>query len=274
MSYELRYRDEGTDVRRLQEFLIDNHAAALSPDGLFGPNTRTAVTQFQTRLGLEPSGFVDGHTFEALSSQGLLLLAPPAEAAQPGSDWPPRPADLPQPSPALTTRLFGRFDFRAAPTPSNPERIEILGSWVRDNIVELHIPQLDKCLFAAGRHYVRREVGTVHCHRAAAAALSQLFVRWEDAGLMDRILTCAGAFNARLRRGQTVARSANLSNHSWGSAIDLNAWENPRGHVPPGIGARGAVRELVDIANSLGFYWGGHFGGTPDGMHFELAQLA
>jgi len=39
------------------------------------------------------------------------------------------------------------------------------------------------------------------------------------------------------------------------------------------VGARGSVRELVQIANGLGFFWGGHFSGTPDGMHFELAQL-
>jgi hypothetical protein len=40
-----------------------------------------------------------------------------------------------------------------------------------------------------------------------------------------------------------------------------------------GLGARGCLRELVEIANGLGFYWGGHFSGRPDGMHFELAEL-
>jgi hypothetical protein len=145
---------------------------------------------------------------------------------------------------------------------------------VEDNIVEVHIPQLDKCLFAANSHFVRREVGTIRCHKLAAAPIQQLLSRWEEAGLLDRILTCAGAFNARLKRGASNPKPANLSNHSWGTAIDFNNQENPRGHVPLGVGARGAIRELVGIANDLGFFWGGHFGGTPDGMHFELAQIA
>lgn len=273
MNYELRYRDEGNDARRLQEFLVASEGATLSADGLFGPNTRDAITQFQRKLGLEQSSFVDRSTFDALASRGLTLLTPPIDGAQPGTTWPPRPTEPPQPDSALTTTLFGKFEFRHAPTASNPERIEILGGWVAENIVEVHIPQMDKGLFAAGNHYARREVGKIHCHRKAAAAFQALFDRWEDAGLMDRVLTCAGAFNARLKRGATSAKPANLSNHSWGTAIDLNAGENPLGRTPLGIGARGSVRELVAIANGLGFFWGGHFGSRPDGMHFELAQL-
>lgn len=273
MSYELQYRDEGTDVCRLQEFLIDTQGAELTPDGLFGPNTRNALLKFQAKLGLEQSGFVDRNTFDALASRGLVLLSPAADGVESGLDWPPRPAELPQPDFALTRDLFGKFEFRHTPTASNPEQIEILNGWVQENIIELHIPQLDKCMFAAGRHYVRRDVGTIRCHRLAAAAFQRLFSRWEEAGLMDRVLTCAGAFNARLKRGASSARPVNLSNHSWGTAIDINAWENPLGRLPLGVGARGSVRELVGIANDLGFYWGGHFSGRPDGMHFELAQI-
>jgi len=29
----------------------------------------------------------------------------------------------------------------------------------------------------------------------------------------------------------------------------------------------------VPLANKWGFYWGGHFGGRLDGMHFEVAVL-
>jgi hypothetical protein len=32
------------------------------------------------------------------------------------------------------------------------------------------------------------------------------------------------------------------------------------------------VRELVEIANEWGFYWGGHFT-RKDGMHFEIAKI-
>jgi len=236
MNYELHYRDEGTDVRRPQEFLIANHSAGISPDGLFGPNTRAALIQFQAKLGLEQTAFVDANTFEALASKGMVLLTRPIDGAEFGSEWPNRLGEPPQPAFVLTSSLFGEFAFRHTPTASNPEKIEILDGWVEENIVDLHAPQMDKCLFAVDRHYAKREVGTIRCHRLAAAAFQELFSRWEEAGLLDRILTCAGVFNARLKRGASNARPVNLSNHSWGTAIDLNAWENPLGHTPVGEG--------------------------------------
>jgi hypothetical protein len=33
------------------------------------------------------------------------------------------------------------------------------------------------------------------------------------------------------------------------------------------------VRELVPIANRLGFFWGGHFQNRLDGNHFEVAHV-
>jgi hypothetical protein len=38
------------------------------------------------------------------------------------------------------------------------------------------------------------------------------------------------------------------------------------------VGQKGSVRELVQIANNNGFYWGGHFS-RKDGMHFEIAKV-
>lgn len=271
MAYDLDYRDEGADVRRLQEFLV-GLGHDLSPDGLVGPNTRLALIAFQKKLGLQQSGSVDPTTFDALASKGLILLSQPLSGAEPGSTWPQPPKSPKQPNSAITAKLFGEFKFVHAPTPENPERIEILGAWRQDYIVTLHIPQLDNCLFAVGRHFAVRKIGTIERHRLAAGAMLALISKWEEAGLLDRVLTCSGAFNARLIRGKTEPKPKNLSNHSWGAAIDINAWENPRGVVPVGLGARGCVRELVEIANGLGFYWGGHFS-TPDGMHFELAAI-
>jgi hypothetical protein len=63
-----------------------------------------------------------------------------------------------------------------------------------------------------------------------------------------------------------------LSNHSFGSAFDIDAVDNGFGSVPALCGRRGATRELVASANALGVYWGGHFG-RQDGMHFEISKL-
>ena len=84
-------------------------------------------------------------------------------------------------------------------------------------------------------------------------------------------LTFDGSCELRLKRGSTKADIANLSNHAWGTAFDINARWNPRKSVPAMMGDRGCVRELVAIANANGFYWGGHFS-TVDGMHFEVAS--
>jgi hypothetical protein len=78
-----------------------------------------------------------------------------------------------------------------------------------------------------------------------------------------------GAFVLRFIRGRT----STLSNHAYGSAFDINADETPLGARPRLVGQRGATRELVPLANKWGFYWGGHFGSRPDGMHFEVAFL-
>jgi D-alanyl-D-alanine carboxypeptidase/Putative peptidoglycan binding domain len=270
-TYKLSYGDVGADIRRLQEFLISK-SASLSPDGHFGPKTRDAVTAWQHDHGLNQTGVVDKVTRESLQVNGFIVRTPPSASAQTGTNWPAKPASPPQPNPKLTESLFGRFNFVPAPTPDNPEHIEIQDNWVENNIATINIPELDNCLFAEGNTYAVRPVGRIQCHKLAAPKFVQLFAQWHAAGLIDRVITCAGAFSPRLIRGSTTASRANLSNHAWGTALDINDEQNPRKHVPVALDARGCIRELVDIANSLGFFWGGHF--RPfDGMHFELAEL-
>jgi D-alanyl-D-alanine carboxypeptidase len=75
-------------------------------------------------------------------------------------------------------------------------------------------------------------------------------------------------FEPRFVRGST----ATLSNHSFGSAFDINSKWNERGHRPALVGEKGSTLELVPIAHKWGFWWGGHFT-TPDGMHFEVAVV-
>ena len=103
----------------------------------------------------------------------------------------------------------------------------------------------------------------------AAVQLQQLWSAWESEGLLNRIKTWDGSFVARFVRGSRT----NLSNHSFGSAFDINEGTNAIGTTPALVGQIGCVRELVQIANANGFYWGGHYDSRKDGMHFEIAQL-
>jgi D-alanyl-D-alanine dipeptidase len=108
----------------------------------------------------------------------------------------------------------------------------------------------------------------VQFHRKAADQLIKLWQNWEDAALLPLVLTWDGSFVPRFIRGSRKT----LSNHSFGSAFDINVAWNQLGVVPALAGQKGSVRELVQIANQHGFYWGGHFS-RKDGMHFEVAQI-
>ncbi len=189
-------------------------------------------------------------------------IAPRAAALDVSSpDFPPRPAFRPIVSDEDRRRIFGRFDFEHAPVAGNPENIRILGNWEAKNIVKVEIP-LKRFLGKPGPLSMR-------FHVLAKDQLVALWLAWEKAGLLDKILTYDGAFVPRFQRKST----SKLSNHAFGTAFDINAAQNGLGAEPAEIGERGCVRELVPLANEHGFYWGGHFSTRKDGMHFEVAKL-
>jgi hypothetical protein len=78
------------------------------------------------------------------------------------------------------------------------------------------------------------------------------------------VLTWDGSFVPRFIRGSRTT----LSNHAFGTAFDINCGYNRLGTIPALLGNKGYVRELVELANEHGFYWGGHFASPrSDGMH-------
>jgi Putative peptidoglycan binding domain/D-alanyl-D-alanine carboxypeptidase len=74
-----------------------------------------------------------------------------------------------------------------------------------------------------------------------------------------------GMLCVRNQRGSTTA----ISNHSWGTAIDLTINEvlDVRGDRKV---QRGLI-EIFEIFNHHGWYWGAAFG-VEDGMHFEVSE--
>jgi hypothetical protein len=178
------------------------------------------------------------------------------------SPYPPKPSFPALTSTADRQRIFGKFEYRSQPTKGNPEGILILGDWQAKNIVKVTVPQLRQVAYAPLD-------GGIYFHRYGVNQLLALFEAWEQAGLMRLVKTWAGSFVPRFIRGSRTV----LSNHAFGTAFDINVPWNPLGKRPAPRGAEGSVVELVEIANRFGFYWGGHFGKRPDGMHFELAKL-
>lgn len=197
------------------------------------------------------------------SFAAVVAAAGPSAAAMDTSspDFPPRPAFRALLSLEDKQAMFGKFNFVHEPVSGNPENIRIIGDWESKNIVKVSIP-LKNFLGKGGPLSMR-------FHKIAEKQLVALWLEWESAGLLDRILTFDGAFVPRFQRKST----SKLSNHAFGSAFDINAAFNGLGVEPALIGEKGCVRELVSIANKHGFYWGGHFMTREDGMHFEVAKI-
>jgi len=69
----------------------------------------------------------------------------------------------------------------------------------------------------------------------------------------------------RMVRGSTTR----LSNHSSGTAIDLNATKHPLGNA--GTFPAETVPLLKALAKKYGLFWGGDYLNRRDEMHFEIA---
>jgi hypothetical protein len=96
-----------------------------------------------------------------------------------------------------------------------------------------------------------------------------LWNMWEQKNLIDRVKTWNGSYVPRFIRGSRTR----LSNHSWGTAFDINVQWNALGTQPALKGTMGSTRELALSAIDYGFFWGGWFQNRPDGMHFEAFKI-
>jgi hypothetical protein len=255
----LRRGSEGEEVRRWQYFLIGQGLFTASADGVFGPLTERATRAFQHRARLAADGAVGPKTYAAALLRNFDPGISDPQGGEAGADWPPRPVFAPLVSNLERQDVFGAF--RYEPLETSGEAIRIMGGWAQRNIVAVEVPQL------AGRRGAPRG-GRIRAHRMVADQVRRLFAAWQEAGLIGRVLSWEGSFVPRFVRGSRTT----LSNHSWGTAFDINFAWNRLGAVPALRGQRGSVRELVPIAHELGFYWGGHFS-RADGMHFEVARV-
>jgi hypothetical protein len=150
--------------------------------------------------------------------------------------------DSPHTLPALFEKVaMGEFAGRLG----DGGTIHVDPAWVRAHIATATVPI----------------IGNVTCNVAFLPQLREALTRVERAGLASSIHPSgyAGCFVPRF-----VSRDPTrlISHHAWGSAVDLNAPENPFGAKPT------MDRRIVAIFTSLGFKWGGDWL-IPDGMHFE-----
>lgn len=153
--------------------------------------------------------------------------------------------------------VFGAF--QSQPGAKRGAVVISTPGWVQQHIVALQHPLLE----ALGQ-------GSVAVHRLALPHFQAVFDAIAQAGLADLLLTFDGSFVPRHKNWDP--NNPELSSHSWGVAIDINARWNPAGSAPALPGRQGFLGDLVPLFNARGFAWGGHFTNNPDGMHFELAR--
>jgi hypothetical protein len=277
-------RNVPAEVQRWQYFLLKQGISQVgSIDADFGMKTETATKFFQVSQGITASGKVNDSTLQKAKDLGYTILPDNHYQDRAGANFPRKPTNLTSPDNATRNRDFTCFKFIQRPRNQRPDAEAIVqkGScdgrqrdWVAAHIIEFDMTQLK---FARGYQ------GRFRCHAKAADKFKALFAKWEEADLLHLIISYEGCFVPRYIRdaappglnGHSEKRSSdveNLSNHSFGSAFDINFTDNQRRHEPAHCGSRGSVRELVAAANSLGIFWGGHFG-TLDGMHFEISKL-
>jgi hypothetical protein len=274
------------EVQRWQYFLLKNKITQVGKiDAQFGAKTEQGTKIFQLQHSLEQTGRLDQPTLTAAAALRYTVQPDDYYDDKNTDSFPPRPSGISSPSNTDRNNALGCFIFKQMPLPNrgDPDEVVTLGDcagttadWRHANIVDIEIPQLK---FAVGFP------GVLTCHHLAAQPLRALFAEWERLDLLHLIRTFDGGYNPRYKRnkspgpeGHGPKRSADvdrLSNHAFGSAIDLNASDNPFGTLPVLCPHRGSTRELVAAANGLGFFWGGHFSQTSDkdGMHFEFAKF-
>lgn len=101
----------------------------------------------------------------------------------------------------------------------------------------------------------------IYCNKDLVEPLKKAFINLINRGLVDELKTWDGCFNIRQQRGYNA-----MSLHSWGIAIDVNAFENQLGAEPK------LSKEFVQCFTDAGFDWGGVWK-RKDGMHFQLSKI-
>lgn len=155
------------------------------------------------------------------------------------------PGSLVYPTSRQRDEWFGPIRFEPAPTAGNAEGIRITNDFEARNIVRKSFPL----------------IGYAAIHRLAAPSLEAALRDIERAGLGSKVRTFAGGYYPRFVRGST----ANLSSHSYGTAIDINAGENPQGSPPTADQAM-----IAPYFERRGWFWADRYKSSPrDPMHFE-----
>ncbi|WP_299362909.1 M15 family metallopeptidase [uncultured Paracoccus sp.] len=171
------------------------------------------------------------------------------------------------PTEALTEQMKlakARFN-KGITQPRNATMIEILGQ-PRDSYDTTCQPVTNPRLRAL---LETRQVGPIRVTMLVPAldSLQRVLDRLKDSDPdIHAKLGTAGALCARFIRGSTRS----ISNHSWGTAIDLTL----EGQLDPFAdgGTQFGLLILAEYFNEEGWFWGAAYNSREDSMHFEVGE--
>ncbi len=244
--------DAGADLRMTR---LEN---ALAEEGAERARLEAEVSRLRTDL--------------ARLREDLSLVANRAPVAAPqatpsaGFDLPDEDFENPPETEALTeAMLLAKTRFNKGVTqPRNRTMMEILGP-PRDNYSTDCQPVTNPRLKALME---TRQIGPIRVTmlRPALDSLERIMDRLKetDPDIYAKVGT-AGAICARFIRGSTTS----VSNHSWGTAIDLKL-ENQLDPFADG-GTQFGLLILAEYFNDEGWFWGATYN-REDSMHFEVGE--
>lgn len=236
----LSWGSQGSEVTQLQAALNSKGFWCGAADGIFGPNTYQAVVNFQQSVFLAPDGIVGPNTWGALYADASVSRGVKTDLSR-------------YPKLSKYNGRFGQFRYRDL----DNGRIEVDPVWVANNIVTIKLPGLNR---------------NVQVHKLAAAQFIKAFdfikngtatVNGRVVPLLSLIQTMDGTYVARHVNWNPVK---GLSNHSWGTAIDINAANHFR-YVSSGERNDPNLILWEKAFKPAGFSWGNSY---ADAMHYEL----
>lgn len=241
----------------------------LAVDGKLGPATRQAAEARYDSYGLEPTWtdlaeLLVGADVARLLSGAAHKIGEALSAGNAQELTPFQPADGRVPYPRKMAALTGIFGDSMA----NPK------AYARKHIITCHAKGERPSLPGIPAKWYFK------IHRDIEPYLREALRRFEATGSKYQI-TRAGGYVPRFIR-HDPARGP--STHAWGIALDINArWNKAivtKEDIEP-FSARywelwpgGVPKELVDAMESCGFFWGFHFRGFKDPMHFQWCGLS
>jgi hypothetical protein len=239
--------NDPTDVTVVQRLLLEHGFKLGRADGICGPKTLGAILAFQRGFLKSPDGTVDpgGTTWHHLGK--ISHSHPPMHTGSPFTRLIPRPPKntlnpgLTAANNAYMTEAFGCPRDTYSDQCQDITNVKLKRNIVVDTVGKFRVQGL----------------------APAVSSLQDVFaeIKAKQADVYD-VLGTEGMLCCRYVRNSKV----HISNHSWGTAIDLTIAgvldKRGDGLVQYGMSL------IAPIFNQFGWYWGAAFP-TEDGMHFE-----